>query len=150
MKIIKKTTEPEVPELTITEAVDEIVKRIQALGIDVSDARQHSVESHLRRSIRFCGFRPRETAAKPASAEELALQLQQAVKLVNGEVPAEKHENLSLCLLTTLSNLEWEHIDNQTKKPLPAPELSELPPPHINQPSPATTHTNNDTEENKL
>jgi uncharacterized protein (DUF362 family) len=126
MKIIKKDQPQEEAQTTFAEVFDAIVTNLQEKGASVSPDRQHAVESQLRKCLRFMGYRPRETAAKPATIEELALQCQQVIKTLNGVVPEKAHENLALHCQAVLSNVEAELMPDLNTK---LKELPEAPAP---------------------
>jgi hypothetical protein len=145
MKIVKKEQPATETEATFAEVFDAIAEQLRQLGKSVSHQRDHAVESQLRRCIRLMGYRPRETAKKPATIPELASQCQQAIGLLNGVVPPKQHENLSLCALAVLSNVEWEVKDQLSgnHEVPPVPEVPETPEAPGADSIPANQTTNN-------
>ena len=124
MKVIKNdAAKPE--EKTLTEILAEI--QATAAKIEtISEHRVHPIESHLRKMIGYCGYRPRETKKTRATIKELAAQAVQALGLVNGVIQELHHETYCCYVIATHSNLQAELREQQNAIPQ-TPEPAELP-----------------------
>jgi hypothetical protein len=111
---------PEPPTLTALAA--DIQAALQSINGTVSEARAHSVESHLRLCIGRLGYKVKETKEKPATITELASQFARALKANNGEAPEAQQGFLHLHLTSTLSNLKAEGTQPEALKDIPDEE----------------------------
>jgi hypothetical protein len=119
---------PEEPTATLAEVFQMIEDGLKKIDNRPSSNRLHSIESHLRGIIRRLGFRVRETADKKASVGELAAQCRQALGVLKGEAPADKHEVVAMFALVTLSNITAEVSEHLSMdRTVPEDELPTVP-----------------------
>jgi len=109
MKIIEPKVDAKTQQklLTVSDLIDGIQEALGKTNGKISQERQHSVESHLRACLRILGYKPRETAEKPATIPDLAGQLESVMEDTK-EVSRETHDHLHLHLRATHSNCQAE------------------------------------------
>jgi hypothetical protein len=102
---MKEATETEKP--TLKELINEIRAGLDEINGVVSADRAHSVESHLRVTIRQLGYRPTETLEKRATIPELADQLDRVLYSLE-DVPEQDQDLIHQHLSSIASNVAAE------------------------------------------
>ncbi|HTR40116.1 MAG TPA: hypothetical protein VMH87_00685 [Pseudomonadales bacterium] len=121
----KPKNEPVPP--TLEELAHSVIEAVIKNNHGVSEARRHSVESHLHLCINKAGYRSRGTKEKPVGVFELAQEAHEAISNAGEGLSDEAHDYIYQHLGTVLSNIygDIEGASGPALKDLPV--LKEIP-----------------------
>lgn len=120
-----KRGQPVPPTFTkISSLITEALKKLQG---NVSDQRQHAVDSQLRTILLSLGFRAREIKGQKLTPLELAKQVEASFAKLNGNPPPGREQYVYSHTISVLTNLEAElDFGGMPDAPPDLPEAPEI------------------------
>ncbi|HLX70761.1 MAG TPA: hypothetical protein VKV04_14125 [Verrucomicrobiae bacterium] len=116
-----RTEKKQIEYLKSSDAIEGIIKALEANDGQVSTNRYESVDSHLRLVLQLLGYRPTETADKKATVAQLAEQTARCLKAEEGKISESVALHVQIYLHATHSNLTADvNLGTMPLKDVPA------------------------------